>query len=154
MVVADVVTDSTDNTMYEDENGNIVFEEDLIEYNTAWSEEDTRLQRKLIELIYSVSYCDERENLSNWLKSLKDRVQPQSKQGCCECDEIDIQTAIEICKNAGYDLIANRLKSLSPQNRWKPSDEQMETLKFACGGNYVDLGVLESLYQDLKKLKS
>ena len=39
-----------------------------------WSEEDERLRRKLIELIYAVSYCDERENLSNWLKSLR----PQS----------------------------------------------------------------------------
>jgi hypothetical protein len=52
-----------------------------------------------------------------------------------------------------YSDIRNWLKSLRPQNTWKPSDEQMETLKFACGGNYVDLGVLESLYQDLKKLK-
>ena len=46
----------------------------IAEMQVAWSEEDIRLQRKLIELIYSVSYCDERENLSNWLKSLKDRI--------------------------------------------------------------------------------
>ena len=31
MIVANVVTDSTDNPMYEDENGNTVFEKDLIE---------------------------------------------------------------------------------------------------------------------------
>jgi hypothetical protein len=42
--------------------------------------------------------------------------------------------------------------SLKDRYTWKPSDEQMETLKYACGGNYVNLGILESLYQDLKKL--
>ena len=35
MIVANVVTDSTDNPMYEDENGSAVFEEDLIEQNHA-----------------------------------------------------------------------------------------------------------------------
>ena len=44
-------------------------------------------------------------------------------------------------------------KSLKNRYTWRPSDEQMETLKYACGGNYVDLGVLDSLYNDLKKLK-
>ena len=47
----------------------------------------------------------------------------------------------------------NWLKSLKPQNTWKPSDEQMDTLRYACGGNYVNLGILESLYVDLKKLR-
>ena len=45
------------------------------------------------------------------------------------------------------------LKFLKDRYTWRPSDEQMETLKYACGGNYVDLGVLDSLYNDLKKLK-
>ena len=35
MVVADIIIDSTDNPMYEDENGNAVFEKDLIEQNPA-----------------------------------------------------------------------------------------------------------------------
>ena len=46
----------------------------------------------------------------------------------------------------------NFLKSLRPQNKWKPSDEQMEALKGVQEGVFR-LGILESLYQDLKKLK-
>lgn len=41
------------------------------------------------------------------------------------------------------------LKSLRPQNRWKPSDEQMMALLYHCSNG----SVLSSLYNDLKKLK-
>ena len=45
------------------------------------------------------------------------------------------------------------LKSLRPQNRWKPSDEQMEALWEAYKGG-EEQAVLASLWSDLKKLKS
>ena len=41
------------------------------------------------------------------------------------------------------------LKSLRPQNRWKPSDEQMMALLYHCSNG----SVLTSLYNDLNKLK-
>ena len=45
------------------------------------------------------------------------------------------------------------VKTLRPQNTWKPSDEQMETIyKYSEQNNY-DGSVLTSLYRDLKKLK-
>ena len=55
------------------------------------------------------------------------------------------------------DLI-NWLKSLRPQNHWKPSDEQMKILLQAVayfGVSWVnkDYLALQSLYFDLKKLK-
>lgn len=62
------------------------------------------------------------------------------------------------CKIHGseYEEIHNWLKSLRPQNTWKPSKEQMEVLlsevtgwKKGCPKQIV----LESLYNDLKKLK-
>ena len=43
---------------------------------TAWSEEDERLYRGLMGLIYSTPYCNSRKKFSDWLKSLKDRVIP------------------------------------------------------------------------------
>ena len=49
----------------------------------------------------------------------------------------------------------NWLKSLKPQNRWKPSKEQMEALDKAKNSpaNYYDIRLgLQSLYNDLKKL--
>lgn len=55
------------------------------------------------------------------------------------------------------------LKSLRPQNHWKPSEEQMETL-WSATEKYLESDnenvrklrgeVLESLYEDLKKLKN
>ena len=49
------------------------------------------------------------------------------------------------------------LKSLSPQNRWKPTNEQMEALDNFIFAKYPNIEKYEksviSLYQDLKKLK-
>jgi hypothetical protein len=47
----------------------------------------------------------------------------------------------------------NWLKSLKPQSRWKPSNEQMKALKEATDKQWdVDGDALWDLYQDLKKL--
>ena len=47
------------------------------------------------------------------------------------------------------------LKSLRPQNTWKPSDKQMKLLKEACDQHWEPDGLdpLYTLYQDLKKLR-
>ena len=42
------------------------------------------------------------------------------------------------------------LKSLRPQNRWKPSDEQLNTLKQAINAFPYETDYLELLYDDLK----
>ena len=46
------------------------------------------------------------------------------------------------------------LKSLRPQNRWKPSEEQLKALKEAVDEHFdIDGGALWHLYEDLKKLR-
>ena len=40
----------------------------------TWSEEDENMYRKLHNLIYAVPYCDSRKEFSEWLKSLKQRM--------------------------------------------------------------------------------
>ena len=51
------------------------------------------------------------------------------------------------------DNIREWLKSLRPQNQWKPSKEQMEALKNCCNGwEDNSNGILDSLYNDLKAL--
>lgn len=47
----------------------------------------------------------------------------------------------------------NWLKSLRPQNTWKPSDEQMENLSRAFNGATYQVSLLRDLYLDLKKLR-
>lgn len=92
-----------------------------IEQKPAWSEEDEEMLNYIIcdieslkEQVYCKTLCDEE---IDWLKNLKDRLQPQST--------------------------------------WKPSDEQMRELKnvFDCSTLSWDEDILESLYNDLKKLK-
>ena len=45
------------------------------------------------------------------------------------------------------------LKSLSPQSQWKPSEEQMEVIEAVINNRSFQRRHLDSLYNDLKKLK-
>lgn len=106
MIVANIITDSTDNPMYEDKEGNAVLEKDIIEQK-PWSEED---EKKLNDIIKDLVHPwneyipdrieDEIKWLKNRLKSLKDRVG-------CEVNSIttkewseDDEQYLLICKNA------------------------------------------------------
>ena len=53
-----------------------------------------------------------------------------------------------------YDKLLSWLKSLRPQNKWKPSDAQMQALKEACDKRWKPDGLdpLYTLYEQLKKL--
>ena len=82
-----------------------------IEKNPAWSEEDERTYKGLINLIYATQYCDSRKEFSDWLKSLKERYtwKPNDKQmrnleyACNSPHEIDTQN-IKILKSLYEDL--------------------------------------------------
>lgn len=77
-----------------------------------WSEEDDRIYRGLHNLIYSTPYCDSRKELSDWLKSLKERHtwKPSDEQvdalnwalslakNCCEDCAFDLRTLQEQLK--------------------------------------------------------
>ena len=108
MVVANIVTDSTDNPMYEDENGSAVFEKDLIEQKPAWSEEDEYMLNETIQHLEELIRIDKAKHLGcdvqyyqrdiDWLKSIKERVHPKSQW----TDEDEIKR----------DLVYNALNSI------------------------------------------
>ena len=97
----------------------------------------------------------------DWLKSLKNRVQLQPKQEWSKEDEHCIELLLPIIDSSSL-IPKNRkkckefLKSIKP-NHWKPSEEQMEAVRIAAeigtANNSWAMGVLKSMYQDLKKLK-
>ena len=140
---------------------------------SVWSEEDDD-NMKMIEdrLREYFDYIREDSTLSknqkkslkeeiiryvNWLKSLKDRVQPQPKQEWSEEDKNvlnDIKVAVTSYWDADTEnIILNWLKSIRPQNTWKPSDEQMEALyEETQKSNRIKDDRIVSLYNDLKKL--
>lgn len=145
----------------------------LVERNHTWSEVDenaiqvlkgiVKHSNKINEKIYTMPL---KEKLYDWLKSIKDRVQP--KQECSEEDEERIKSIIsvldvQVCwdgatgkKGNPYQKEIDWLKSLRPQNKWKPSDEQMHAFEQVydwCNNNFASSETLTSLYNDLKKLK-
>ncbi len=141
-----------------------------IEQNPAWSEEDEKMISLLIK-IFEVNHPNEHfkvnpigttnmeakstKEIVDWLKSLKDRVKPQTKQEWSEDDEFILNSflhKLEVCdllSNKEITWIKNKLKSI---NHWKPSEEQIEELEYVTRGNSYPH--LTSLYNDLKTFKS
>lgn len=56
-------------------------------------------------------------------------------------------------KDKMKDWLYNRFKSLKPQNRWKPTGEQIKALDNARHSNLFNVHVLDTLFHDLKKLR-
>ena len=108
---------------------------------TEWSEEDERDFNVIYGIIYNSCNAEDASRLIEWLKNLKDRVQPQPQQQWSEEDEA-IWAEISDLLWEGYkqssskfswDDIRNwvnpKLKSLKDRYTWKPSDEQIDALK-------------------------
>lgn len=160
------------------------------EQKPAWSEEDKAILQDAIYFIseYQKSNrCIDEGCMQNsvtcekWLKSLKDRVQPQPKQEWSEEDSTRLYWVIQwlsfvkMYNNAPLDTKhidedIKWLKSLKPKQnqydkgynngysaakylQWKPSEEEMEALLYALGkGGTYNREALNRLYNNLKKL--
>lgn len=142
---------------------------------TAWSEEDEKHVNSLLKRLeglvrneFAATKFAINED-EDWLKSLKDRVQP--KQEWSEEDEKMLNGLIFVCDvwSTKYSFISTEyedveqmkdwLKSLKPQKHWKPSNEQMYMLEWLTI-NVLDDGVvgnhakevLNTLIEQLKQL--
>lgn len=134
----------------------------------TWSEEDERERKRVVGLLEGwlstfkeTCYAKDCKCGIVWLKSIK----PQPKQEWSVEDRSKIQRICKYLNEAKKyyaDITEVRecidwFKSLRPQNRWKPSEEQMEALhNLNLTGciSYVGQGqTLIELYNDLKKLK-
>ena len=153
---------------------------ELKEQKHTWSEEDERLLSKLQS--YVEIECFDRDcngdELIYWLKSLKDKAQPQPKQEWSEEDSerlLRIHQFIWANRKGDTDEIyqqeqdADWIMSLNPQqnnydkgyndgysaakyNQWKQKKEELEALRmrtYFCEG--IDAN-LDSLYTNLLKL--
>jgi len=144
-----------------------------IKQDDAWSEEDEVALCDALWCCKQAASIAKDENdmgnvwyAENWLNSLKERMLSQPKQEWSEEDK-DIlfrtindlkflRDTISIDPKYVVNIIdiereITWLKSLRPQNTWKPSDEQMEALKGVQDGVFR-LSILQSLYDDLLKL--
>lgn len=153
----------------EQENKWIAWLEKQEKQNPIWSKKDNLILQRIIQDLVSLSYecqVDFNDKL-NWLKSLRDRLQPQPKQEWGKEDEVMLQTTIDTLEDfskgklplsdSGYDIAIAEiqwLKSLKPQPHWKPTEAQMNALYWAeqYSDGKLKKNVLNSLYNDLKKL--
>jgi hypothetical protein len=144
-------------------------EECELKQNPEWSEKDDKIKDLIIKAsddgcLYG--YVDS-EHLLDWLNSIKDRVIPQPKQEWSEEDDIMVESIrnsfglhcgqMTEALRERYDKFFNKVKSLRPQKHWKPSDKQMEAVRIAAeigtANNSWAMGILKSMFQDLKKLR-
>lgn len=74
----------------------------LYKHSIAWSEEDKHWMQKVIDFMNHPDLIKATPTLAkdtiNWLKSLKDKVQPQSKQEWSEDDESNFQMLLDLIK--------------------------------------------------------
>lgn len=131
--------------------------------SNEWSEEDEAMHTRCIGILgkcksgIPVTKVDEE---LNWLKSFK----LQLRQKWSEEDELMLKKVISSIKISRssceedddikdmFDKELDWLESLNSTSHWKPTDEQMEFLSYAMERNDYTGSVLNSLYNDLKKL--
>lgn len=107
----------------------------------------------------NISIKEECTRELNWLKSLKNRVQPQPQQEWSEEDKAFYQRLEQIvCKVdieafQGDRDLHSWLKSLSPQNRWKPSESDIRILEQVIDGTVNPINYHATLYAILEQLK-
>ena len=102
------------------------------------------------------------DNQMNFLKSLKSRVQPKQEWSEEEQQTIkDAASFILSCVNIvetkeeeeRLEELADKLQDLRPQSHWKPTKEQMSAIEGAVNDWGFQRLHLNSLYEQLKKLR-
>jgi len=121
----------------------------------VWSEED---ESNLDLAIYHIRREPYRESdvepIVDWLRTLKDRVQPQPKQEWSEEDSYMLESIVSDFAAGHKSSIGQDkwLKSLKPQNHWKPTEPQLVSLTIASDRNDRVGFELTQLLKELKKL--
>ena len=92
----------------------------------AWSEEDEDILNTIINHFKVDIECTDEDDMVRWLKSLKERVQPQPKQEWSEEDKNMLQSILDEYKSMSIEK-RNWLKSLKgrvqPKQEWSEEDE-------------------------------
>ena len=136
----------------------------LYESKPSWSVEDTFKVQRICEYLneakkYYADITEVRECIE-WLKSLKDRVQPKQEWNKGDMDMLN--AAISFVKHSSFTTIGKGknntvawLKSLKDRYTWKPSKGQLECLGYAIDKAEKDYSPLANnrIYLTLKALK-
>ena len=139
---------------------------ELVEQKHAWSEEDEKKLNYLIALLQNstmtnVALSATNEGIEDFLKSLKNRVQPQPQQEWSKEDEMMWSSVLQDLQNIKDDNpivnIApeiNWLKSIKDRYTWKPSSEQIEAIRLARSfvvDDFSEKSTLSDILVELEK---
>lgn len=142
--------------------GNVCFGSNPSQRKQEWSEEDEKICNEIIDFFLGdietrCTTIDKQRHFGYWLKSLKNRAIPSTKQEWSEEDKETLHRVIERIKDLDHywnkptdEKMIAWLKSLKPH--WKPSEKQMTDLYYAAKQLSVTRPYLQILYNDLKKL--
>ena len=153
-------------TEYEKGRANVI-----AEMQKSWSEEDEKQLNNIMWIIeayrkngFNETHIQIADNSENWLKSLKDRVQPQQeKERKLGKLEEWLDEYISNLADVGTDTLIGSFRKyldgklpVKPHSQWKPTDEQMVAINTAI--NVLGKGTLNGkqlieLQEQLKKLK-
>ena len=104
---------------------------EIVEQKPAWSEEDeTGLMNTIIMLKEGASLHFNKKDITkavDWLKLLRDRVQPQPKQGWSEEDDAKLKSILFHIEDVENKDVIDWLKSL--KDRVQPKQEILEKLE-------------------------
>ena len=118
------------------------------EQKSAWSEEDTQYINDTLALLSFGCSIHSVGEVQKWLQSLNNRV--QLKPEWSEEDLYKIENALFGTYAAD---VATKLLNKIKSSYWKPSDEQMDALRYVTNFDYGGYkAILVSLYEQLKKL--
>ena len=111
------------------------------EQTSAWSNEDEVNLSRAIWYVENPALSTVKDTmLVEWLKSLKDRVQPKPQQEWSEEDEKEVAVLEAYIRSKDWserhidralgivDELVKKLKILKDRYAWRPSDEQMKLL--------------------------
>lgn len=121
-----------------------MIQEEKIPKEAAWSKEDKEMLNSAVKFVEHSPFSTigkDKNNVLAWLKSLSERFNPQPKQG---------KKGLILTEEQ-----ENKFGHLFTRPSWKPSEEQMEALETAKRWYSDNMGcnpILESLYEQLKKL--
>ena len=141
------------------------------EQKPVWSEEDDKLFSLTLDMVEWYSGKNEKNSrtVSDWLKSLKNRIIPQQKEWSEEDEQIALSIGQVMNCAALLNIVPEKiskirtwLQSLKQRATWKPSEEQIEAFEHFVRGigesGYAspyenNTKLLYSLLEQLKKLK-
>jgi hypothetical protein len=120
----------------------------------GWSEEDEYHKRQILRILKD-NGCSQtlQERTEKWIEERLKSLRPQNKTYYWTENEIKFAISDYIRGAESYEKMVEKLRCLKPQSQWKPSEEQIGVIEAVINNRSFQRRHLDSLYEQLKKLR-